>query len=499
MNNTIERRILQGFVSSKEYIDSVLPFFDKKYIVSSEGKLVISWCIKHYEKTHDAPKEDIQIYFDKWAAKKEDEEYVELLDILINSILQTKINNVSYIIIETKKYFELRSFKLLAENIDFAVSTDNVDEAKEHLVKFKKKQNVSDSDIWLLEEENEIINAFEQDVQPILKIGGRLGYMMNPHLIRGSFVVFMGHEKVGKTWQLIYFAMKAYQQRLNVVYFEAGDMSKSQFIRRIGMYITRGNYMKQYAGEQLVPVVDCLKNQNDSCDLQYRECKEYLLEDSGEKPSFEEAERRGYKPCTYCRNNRKLKDNFVPATWFQKQEIPLIDASSVLDKAKFWLKKVSRNRRFKFVSYPTGTLSVNEISLMLEKWRDKDNFIPDVICIDYADILKRGGKDERESIRQNWADLRALSIEQNVLLISATQADAGSYGKFLLDMKNFSEDKRKFAFVTAMFGLNQTQKDKLQKVMRYNTVVVREGSDVSSSYVTVLQSLAQGRAIIDNF
>jgi hypothetical protein len=160
---------------------------------------------------------------------------------------------------------------------------------------------------------------------------------------------------------------------------------------------------------------------------------------------------------------------------------------------------VSRNRRFKFVSYPTGTLSVNEISLMLEKWRDKDNFIPDVICIDYADILKRGGKDERESIRQNWADLRALSIEQNVLLISATQADAGSYGKFLLDMKNFSEDKRKFAFVTAMFGLNQTQKDKLQKVMRYNTVVVREGSDVSSSYVTVLQSLAQGRAIIDNF
>ena len=41
------------------------------------------------------------------------------------------------------------------------------------------------------------------------------------------------------------------------------------------------------------------------------------------------------------------------------------------------------------------------------------------------------------------------------LVVTATQADANSYDRTSLKMSNFSEDKRKLAHVTAMYGLNQ--------------------------------------------
>ena len=73
-----------------------------------------------------------------------------------------------------------------------------------------------------------------------------------------------------------------------------------------------------------------------------------------------------------------------------------------------------------------------------------------------------------EELKQNeiWKNLRALSQSRNCLVLTATQADAKSYEKNVLTMSNYSEDKRKFAHVTAMYGLNQDKHGREKKTLQ---------------------------------
>lgn len=495
----IERQIMIGFVHSKKFIRDILPKYNRKYIESPEVRLIISWSIKHYKAVKTSPKNDLNIYLSKWAEKRDDSDYIELMEMLVESILTERPNNnVDYLISETLEYFDSRLLVLLSKDIELSVREGNLDTAKQYINEYKRVDNIQDNELWLLENKEEMMKAYEEDAQPIMSLSGALGRLLNRHLIRGSFVVFMGHEKVGKTWFLINLAMKAYQQRLNVAYIEAGDMSKAQFLRRVGVYITRGNYMKDYIGEQKIPVVDCEKNQKNTCGMKQRTCDVGINEeDTGILMSFEEAESIGYKACSYCKNKVKYKKQFKGAIWYDKINVPETGWKDMLKKARFWVKKVSSNRRFKFISFPTGTLSVTKLDALLDRWAE-EGYIPDVLLIDMIDIMERKD-DDRSSLYKNWSGTRAISIDRNMLVFSVTQSDAGSYGKFLLDMKNFSEDKRKYGFVTAMFGLNQVDVDKEEMKMRINEVVIREGASNPKRYVTILQNLSQGRMFIDSF
>jgi len=111
----------------------------------------------------------------------------------------------------------------------------------------------------------------------------------------------------------------------------------------------------------------------------------------------------------------------------------------------------------------------------IENWTRED-WVPDVIIIDYADILLMNGAglEGRDLINDTWKKLRALSQKFHCLVVTATQADASSYDATIITKKNFSEDKRKIAHVTGMIGLNQSPEEKELGVMRLNWLKVRD-------------------------
>ena len=101
--------------------------------------------------------------------------------------------------------------------------------------------------------------------------------------------------------------------------------------------------------------------------------------------------------------------------------------------------------------------------------------------------------------------MRNLSQERRQgkqpLVITATQADADSYDKNLLTLKNFSEDKRKYGHCTAMYGLNQDPQGNEKKigVMRINELVIREGGCDTINVVYVLQNLRRGLPVLGSY
>ena len=98
---------------------------------------------------------------------------------------------------------------------------------------------------------------------------------------------------------------------------------------------------------------------------------------------------------------------------------------------------------------------------MIKSW-ERDGWLPDVIVIDYADLLaaESSRTEGRDTINGTWKALRALSQELHGLVVTATQSDANSATTGLLTRANFSEDKRKFAHITGMNGLNQNNEEK---------------------------------------
>jgi hypothetical protein len=128
-------------------------------------------------------------------------------------------------------------------------------------------------------------------------------------------------------------------------------------------------------------------------------------------------------------------------------------------------------------------------------WERTDGFIPDVIIIDYIDILAaepNSPSEERHRKNETNMALRKLSQDYDCCVISATQADAASYYQKSITKSNFSEDKRIFGHVTAMFALNQTIEEKRKGLMRIAPLVIREDDYDESFNVTVGQCLAIG-------
>jgi hypothetical protein len=494
----IERRIVVGLIQSKRFISQIQEHYDRKWFDNNELRLVAKWCFQYYGENDKAPRENLVFYLNRWSDRRQNPDKVELMEDLIESLLnEPKVTNITYLVKEAIDYFELRKVENLARDIEQSVAQKDVAQAITSIEMYRSLPTNAANDYFFFDRKDKIVDAFEQNLKPLFTLPGRVGDYLNRHLIRAGFVAFLGREKVGKSWILTHMAMMALRKRLNVAYFEMGDSSESQWTRRMMVYLTKSNYMRDAIGEQLCPIMDCKLNQTNACTLKKRSCRVGIFEDDDGAMSFDEAQRIGYKPCTACKEDRNSK--YKPTTWYEKVDVPEIDWKIAQGKLDFWKEKILRGNRLMVSSNPSGTVGYLDVRNKLNYWKNRYGFVPDVVIADYMDIMKMNGNDKREANNELWLNMRGISIDYNLLFITATQADAASYNKFLLDSTNFSEDKRKLAHPTAVFGLNKTPKDEERKVMRINSIVLREGGPNSKQFATVLQDLNRGRAFYDSY
>ena len=154
-------------------------------------------------------------------------------------------------------------------------------------------------------------------------------------------------------------------------------------------------------------------------------------------------------------------------------------------------------------THANGTLSVGQADSILDLWELEDGFVADLIIFDYGDIMlsEYQGNEFRHKENDKWMKMRGMSQKRYALVINVTQTDADSYEQDRLSLKNYSEDKRKFAHVTAMYGLNQDKKGREKKIgiMRINQIVIREDAFSSSNEVYVLQNLRRGQPCLMSY
>lgn len=125
------------------------------------------------------------------------------------------------------------------------------------------------------------------------------------------------------------------------------------------------------------------------------------------------------------------------------------DELSVLPQSVFESKvaKLAEKSRGRMITkeYPTKTAHCGHFRLLLEELRVKQNFVPDMIVVDYLGICasenyKPSSGANSYTIMQAVAEeLRALAITHDCAIISAIQTNRSGIGNSTLDMSNIAE------------------------------------------------------------
>lgn len=128
--------------------------------------------------------------------------------------------------------------------------------------------------------------------------------------------------------------------------------------------------------------------------------------------------------------------------------------------------------------FPTGTATVNTIRNHLNILK-RDGFEADEIFIDYADIMKASTAyvEKRHALTHIYESLRALSMELDIPIWTASQAGRQAINSARFDLSVISESLGKAQTADVIIGLARTDENKRE--MRASMIVLknRNGSD----------------------
>lgn len=160
------------------------------------------------------------------------------------------------------------------------------------------------------------------------------------------------------------------------------------------------------------------------------------------------------------------------------------------------LRRLSRGGDIQIVAVPAYSLTVEALDAYLDDFEQK-GYIPDVIIVDYADIMMPSEKgDYRNQLDGIWKRLRGLAQKRKALVVTASQSGRSSIDKDV-DATDIAEDIRKIAHVTSMVSLNQTPTDIKNGVMKLKQLAIRE-SEREFRQAVCLQCLSIGKPVLDS-
>jgi hypothetical protein len=294
---------------------------------------------------------------------------------------------------------------------------------------------------------------FEKDHQKQFTVGiealDRFGAVPG----RGEILLLLAPPKRGKSWGLIHFGKRALMHRLNVWHVTlelSEDIILTRYIRSLFAIAKRSDpttlftFCKDSRNRRLVSI-----------------------------------KRSDYKPQQSLSEEYKLKK-------FLKREL----AEGAFG-GRFGGRLIIKQ-------FPTGQLTVASLTRHLELLEIREKFVPDVIIIDYADLLKVEAdlSSYRLGVDAIYKELRGVAVEKNIHLITASQVNRSGSSAAFVDSSHVAEAFGKIG--TADIVLTLTATDVEQRLNLARLYVANSRVDRDRFTVLLTQSYELGQFAIDS-
>ena len=443
-----ERLAVAALCLDSEALGRVAALLPDNPFPSKFANIVTRWCISHHKQFGEAPgPATLTAIYSDWA-RNADKASADLVGRFLGS-LQPVAMRADYVVELIHKLISRTAAKQLADNVTAAISNGNIKAATDAIQAFKLPELSQRVDyLEPFTAPDALETAFEKtQYESIIKFpaDSALGQWLGPTLHRDALVILCGADKSGKSSHLAGFCQRALIQGLRVAYLNIGDLSQEQVLRR---WSTAWVGKPARAGKIKIPTA-----------INYSESKELTVE------SQEQYYSTGY---------------------------------TVEEAKAAWAALAARGdaNRFRLHSTPADTMTVEDIRRKLSAWADK-GWVPDVLGIDYAGLISKSPHTEGHEAHDHiWKNLRAISSEFKILLITASQVNKEGYSSFWLGKTNFTGSKGIWAHANAAIGINMSEFERNEQVTRLNYIVLREQeflAELPSRYVAVAGCPHRGR------
>lgn len=157
-----------------------------------------------------------------------------------------------------------------------------------------------------------------------------------------------------------------------------------------------------------------------------------------------------------------------------------MDSNEVMDRKEEVKKFYEENRlgRLFIKEYPTNTASIYTIKSHIERL-DLKGFKPDIIIIDYADIMRstRQFDSLRHELKLVYEELRGLAMELGVPIWTASQSNKEGANAEVIDMTNMSEAYGKAMICDLIVSVSRRPHEKASGWGRLYVAKNRAGRD----------------------
>jgi replicative DNA helicase len=129
--------------------------------------------------------------------------------------------------------------------------------------------------------------------------------------------------------------------------------------------------------------------------------------------------------------------------------------------------------------FPTKTATVQTIRAYIQRLVATKNFIPDMVIVDYADLLRssRGFEQKRFELEGVYEDLRALAQELNVVMITADQTNRSGLEMEVVTVAQIGEAYSKATVCDVIITISRRMEDKQSNTGRIFIAKSRLGRD----------------------
>tara|TARA_B100001093_G_scaffold104826_2_gene97087 strand:- start:478 stop:1857 length:1380 start_codon:yes stop_codon:yes gene_type:complete len=126
--------------------------------------------------------------------------------------------------------------------------------------------------------------------------------------------------------------------------------------------------------------------------------------------------------------------------------------------------------------FPTKTATVNTLKAHLERCTML-NKKPDLVIVDYADLLRGTGKEIRHELGNIYEDLRGMAGEYEIPIWTASQANRSALDDDVIGAEKIAESYSKIMTADFVISLSRKIEDKIAGTGRFHVIKNRFGPD----------------------
>lgn len=149
-------------------------------------------------------------------------------------------------------------------------------------------------------------------------------------------------------------------------------------------------------------------------------------------------------------------------------------------KAFQQVKSRLKNNRIIIKEYPEGTVNAMKLNSLVKELKDKQNWKPDVVLIDYIGCMIPNGRpnpalNTNTTLQLISLQTRALAMVHGFPIISGMQANRGGNGVSEISLTDVADSFASTTKADAIFGVTQTDEYKQQRVYCVKLLKTRYG------------------------